>query len=204
VIYTPHDYQVEGRNWLLSHSSAGLFFPPGLGKTATVLDTFRYLKSYGYINTMLVIAPLRVCYMVWPEEVQEWDEFKHFDVKVIHGKDKESQLAKVKDIGVINPEGLEWLFAQKSWRNKFQGQMLVCDESTLFKNYTSNRFKLLKNYLDSFSRRYILTGTPVPNGLVQLWPQIYILDKGKRLGRYITHFKQKYFIEDRRCYSLVS
>lgn len=202
MIYTPHSYQVDGRNWLLQHRSSGLFFPPGLGKTATTLDAFNILKAHKHVQRMLVVAPLRVAYSVWPSEVHEWDQFNHLDVKIIHGADKATQLAQVKDIGVINPESLAWLFSQPQWSEKFGGQMLVCDESTLFKNHGSERFKLLKSNLSKFSRRYILTGTPVPNGLVQLWPQIYILDKGLRLGNFITHYRKQYFYKERFKYEL--
>lgn len=189
-----HDYQKDGRNWLLRHRQAGLFLPPGLGKTLITLSSIDVLKTAKDVERVLVIAPIRVIYEVWPREVKKWDF--DFKVGILHGPDKDSTVRKKHDIYLINPEGLKWLFENHVvlfTRFKF---MLVCDESTLFKNNNSQRFKLLKQYLKLFERRVIMTGTPAPNGLLQLWPQIYILDHGRRLGNTIGKYRGKYFDSD--------
>jgi SNF2 family DNA or RNA helicase len=174
----------------------------------------KLLREKGLIKSVLVIAPLRVCYNVWPEQKNDWEEFKNLKVSVLHGKNKEEALKEDADIYVINPEGLEWLFAPeyktekdskgKTYVNKkkitaihsnriSKMDVLVVDESTKFKSYASLRFILLKHALRYFRRRYILTGTIAPNGLLDLFGQIFILDEGAALGKFITHYREKYF-----------
>lgn len=191
--WTPHNYQNDGIKWVLSHLYCGLFLPPGLGKTSIMLQSISILLEAKDIDTVIIVAPLRVCYMVWPNEIKKWDNFKHLSIGILHGKDKLNVWKEKHDIYVINPEGLQWLsmVIEPLKRNA----MLICDESTLFKNHTSQRFKIIKQLAPIFKRRVILTGTPVPNGLQQIWTQIFILDLGKRLSKYITHFKQKYFYQ---------
>lgn len=191
--YTPHKYNVDGIKWILGHERSGLFFPPGLGKTAMTLAAITKLKAAGAIDRVLIIAPLRVCSMVWPKEIEKWDDFNHLTCAVLHGPNKDTIVRQKSDIYIINPEGLNWLYKNHLALFKKYKFMLVCDESTLFKNHTSERFKLLKNMLPNFDRRVILTGTPVPNGLMQLWPQIFILDGGNRLGKNISQYRSKYF-----------
>lgn len=140
---------------------------------------------------MLLVAPLRVCYLVWPKEIEKWKDFNKMTFQILHGKDKERNLEKPADIYIINPEGLEWLL-QKNFK-KLGFDMLVIDESSKFKAANTKRFKLLKTVLHHFRRRYILTGSPSPNGMMDLFSQIYILDGGAALGRYITHYRNTYF-----------
>lgn len=190
--FNPRGYQDEGIQWLLNNPSSGLFLAPGLGKTAIVLKTFSLEKSKGIVDKMLVIAPLRVCSLVWPYEVKKWEDFSDLSVGVLHGPEKEDVLRSDHDIYAINPEGLKWLsksgykFSKKKWR-------LVFDESSLFKNGRSQRFKLAKKIINDFQRVSILTGTPAPNGMENIWSQIYLLDGGHRLGRYITAYRNKFF-----------
>lgn len=190
--FNPRVYQDEGIQWLLNNPSSGLFLAPGLGKTAIVLKTFSLEKSKGIVDKMLVIAPLRVCSLVWPYEVKKWEDFSDLSVGVLHGPKKEDVLRSDHDIYAINPEGLKWLsksgykFSKKKWR-------LVFDESSLFKNGRSQRFKLAKKIINDFQRVSILTGTPAPNGMENIWSQIYLLDGGHRLGRYITAYRNKFF-----------
>jgi SNF2 family DNA or RNA helicase len=141
---------------------------------------------------MLIIAPLRVCYSVWPREIQKWDNFNELTWSIIHGPDKLSRLERDADIHIINPEGLAWLYDQKAcrWRD---WDVLCVDESTKFKDSQTKRFKLMRKHFERFDRRWILTGTPVPNGVHDLFGQIFILDLGNSLGRYVTHFRNKFF-----------
>lgn len=193
--FKPHQYQEDGVKWILGRHYAGLLLPPGLGKTAITLSAFTLLKEYKDVTTLFVVAPIQVCQLVWPEEVNKWDNFKHLTIGVLHGKDKDITIKKNYDIYVINPEGLPWLLNKHPNFFNTKEVMAVFDESTLFKNHTSQRFKLIKSVLPRFKRRLILTGTPAPNGVLQLWSQIYMLDLGKRLSKYITHFRAEYFYQ---------
>jgi SNF2 family DNA or RNA helicase len=190
--FTPHNYQQDGINWVLSHNGAGLFLPPGLGKTAITLNVIRTLIDVGEVQRVLIIAPLRVCYMVWQQENEKWDF--GLSIGILHGTNKDTVVRQKHDVYLINPEGLAWLFKSHSMLLKKFKFMLVCDESTLFKNQASMRFKALSKMLELFKRRLILTGTPAPNGLLQLWPQIYILDNGRRLGKNISAYRRKWFM----------
>lgn len=189
-----HQYQQDAMAWVLSHKSAGLFLPPGLGKTLITLSAIDLLIKHHAIDRVLIIAPLRVAHIVWPSEIKKWG----FDLSicVLHGKDKDTIIRQKHDIYIINPEGLKWLFNSHYRLFDSHNFMLVCDESTIFKNHASLRFRMLKDKLAKFDRRVILTGTPAPNGLLQLWPQMYILDFGKRLGKNITAYRMKWFAKD--------
>lgn len=156
---------------------------------------------------MLLIAPLRPCYEVWPNEVKKWKDFKDLKVIVLHGNKKDKLLKEDADIYVINPEGLEWLTQVKKTKvgkkfrvdinlrrfKEFGFDTLLIDELSKFKHQSSSRFKIIKLIANTFSRRWGLTGSPAANGLMDLFGQCYILDGGARLGRFITHYRQKYF-----------
>lgn len=199
--WSPHGYQKKAVKFLLEHGAAALFLDPGLGKTSITLAAFSFLKKKGVANKMLVIAPLRVARQVWPAEVAQWADFAHLKVVVLHGPKKDQLLEEDADVYVINPEGLEWLvygkgnatFSAKRWR-AFGFDTLAIDELTKFKHSKGVRFKALKNILESFGRRWGLTGTPAANGLLDLFGQCYVLDLGNALGKYITHYRMKYFI----------
>jgi len=188
MIFTPHSYQEKVVEFFLTRGAAGAFLDPGLGKTASTLMALQILKDEQLISSCLIVAPVRVIYNVWPEEIKKWE----FDLtySILHGSKKDKILKEKVDIQLINPEGLFWLFEnypRKRW------DVLVVDESSKFKNHTSKRFKLLKKQVNNFRRRYILTGSPAPNGLLNLFSQILLLDGGNALGRYITHYKNKFF-----------
>lgn len=189
--WRPHAYQMRAVRFLLKNAGAALFLDPGLGKTSIVLAAVRSLKKAGVFGSALVIAPLRVCYAVWPDEIKKWTDFKDIKVVVLHGKDKAALLKTKADLYVINPDGIPWLLEQDL--SKFKPDTLILDESTQYKKTNTARFKLIKKLLPKFSRRWILTGSPAPNGLMDLFGQIYIIDLGVRLGRFITHFRQMYF-----------
>jgi SNF2 family DNA or RNA helicase len=204
-----HDYQRNAVKFLLSHGAAALLFDPGMGKTAIVLKALAALKKAQTNERTLVIAPLRVCQLVWPDEPNEWDDLKHMRVGVLHGPNKQKVLDNRADydILVINPEGLDWLlFGSPAEKRARQGRIdtrrwksfgfdtLVIDELTKFKTTKSVRSKMLKQVLPTFIRRWGLTGTPAPNGLLDLFGQMYVLDLGNSLGQYITHYRFKYFV----------
>lgn len=199
-----HDYQKRGIRFLLTHGAAALLFDPGMGKTAVVLKALDALKRAETNRRTLIIAPLRVCQLVWPAEPEEWSDLAHLKVGVLHGPNKQAVLDDYEkyDILVINPEGLEWLLHggkrrssidKRRWRS-FGFDTLVIDELTKFKHTKGVRFKMLKEVLPTFSRRWGLTGTPVPNGLMDLFGQMYVLDLGNALGQYITHYRTRYFV----------
>jgi SNF2 family DNA or RNA helicase len=196
--YKPHGYQKHAIKFVLNHGSAGLFLDPGLGKTSIILASFKELQRQHIVKKMLVIAPLRPAWSVWPGEVEKWTDFTDLSVAVLHGPKKDEILQRVNsganepDICVINPEGLEWL-SRKINMKSFPFDMLVVDESTRFKHANTQRFKTLKPLLPRFRRRYILTGSPAPNGLLDLFGQIFILDGGAALGQYISHYRMHYF-----------
>lgn len=191
IPYTPHHYQKEAIRFLIQQGQAGLFLDPGLGKTSCVYAAFKLLRQREMVKRMLVVAPLRPAYSVWPQEAQKWYDFSLFKVRVLHGDNR--VLDTNSDVDVINPEGLQWLFGEVKQRRTFPWEMLVIDESTKFKHTDTVRFKTLKPWLPRFLRRYILTGSPVPNGLLDLFGQIFILDRGHALGRYITHYRREFF-----------
>jgi SNF2 family DNA or RNA helicase len=202
--WQPHLPQKRGLKFLVEHGAAALLFDPGLGKTSTTYGAFNFLHKRKVARRALVVAPLRVCQLVWPAEAEKWADFAHLKVGVLHGKDREKVLANALDydVLVVNPEGLQWLITgshtgtiidRKRWK-ALELDTLVIDELTKFKHTKGVRFKVLKQVLGSFSRRWGLTGTPVPNGLLDLFGQMYVLDLGNALGSFITHYRMKYFV----------
>lgn len=191
--WAPHPYQKRAIKLLLSQGSAGLFLDPGLGKTSTVLAAFKILRQKSLAKKMLIVAPKRPALKTWPDEIKKWSDFCDLQHTILHGDAKDLNLNKDVDIYIINPEGLLWLFDPVRKSRLPQFDILCIDESSKFKDSTTKRFKLLKPLLQTFKRRWILTGTPAPNGLEDLFGQIYILDLGRSLGRYITHFRNNFF-----------
>ena len=207
--WKPHAGQRKGIKFLLEHACAGLFADPGVGKTSIVYGALKILKKKGLVKKVLVVAPLRPCYLVWPKEQIKWTDFKDFKVEILHGPKKQEALDRDADIYVINPEGLDWLLGAertKSKTGKISVQVdlrqfkelgfdtLVVDELSKFKHPSSGRHKALKAVLGTFARRWGLTGSPAPNGLEDLFGQCYILDQGRTFGQYITHFRSNYFV----------
>lgn len=190
--WTPHDYQRRAIEMMITQGAVGLFLDPGLGKTSICLGALKVLRKAGFFKKALVVAPIRPMYSTWPAEVYKWDDFNDFTYTIVHGPEKSSRLQEDVELYFINPEGLKWLFSQKCVP-KFD--TLIIDESTKFKDTSTQRFKYLKKSLAAFRRRWILTGTPVPNGLLDLFGQIYILDRGRALGQYVTHFKNEFFMQ---------
>lgn len=179
---------------MISQACAGLLLDPGLGKTSISLAALGMLGELNYVKGALVIAPLRAVYNVWPKEVQKWGDFDYMSVGILHGPDKAATLNEDHHIYAINPEGIPWLIEMIERKGVWPFDMLIVDESTKFKDAQTQRFKALKKVLHRFKRRYILTGTPTPNGLMDLFGQMYILDLGHALGRFITHYRNEFFI----------
>src|SRR6185312_9409630 len=182
------------------HPGAGLLFDPGLGKTSCALGAVKVLKKKGLKPKVLVIAPIRVMATTWPDEIAKWLDFQDLSYVVLHGPRKEALLREDVDLYLINPEGLDWLLgvtkvkgvsgkkaiAVDLKRVRALGfNLLVVDELTKFKNHASDRFKALKQVLPLFHRRWGLTGTPAARYLEPLFGQVYVLDQGDALGRYI-------------------
>jgi len=200
--WTPRRYQSRAIRWLAGRPHGALLLDPGLGKTSLTLKLFDDLRKKGEAKRVLVIAPKRVCYTVWTHEaggeLARWrDTFGHLKVALLHGSKKTERLEGDADIYVMNFDGLQWLISSGGllWLIKKKGvNVLLIDELSKFKHTRTKRFKLLKPYLKRFKHRWGLTGSPVPNGLIDLFGQIYVMDQGQALGQYITHYRHKYFL----------
>lgn len=210
--WTPHAYQKKAVKFLLEHAAAALFLDPGLGKTSITLAAIKLLKKKKVLSKVLLIAPLRVCYSVWPKEVDKWSDFGGLKVVLLHGPRKEQALKEEADVYVINPEGLEWLLQVKKTKVITRGgrektkvevdirrwkalgfDALIVDELSKFKHTNTSRFAALKLVLHTFQRRWGLTGSPASNGLIDLFGQCFVLDQGRTLGPFISHYRMKYF-----------
>lgn len=192
--WEPHDYQKEAVQFLLEHGSAGLLLDPGLGKTSVTLKSIQLLKEAGEDHRTLVIAPKRPMQRVWAQELEKWSDFKDLSMVRLHSDygDKEELLRTPADVYVTNPETLPWLLDDNRWK-LLEAPNLMIDELSKFKYTGTQRFKLLKPILGKFRRRGGLTGSPNPNGYLDLFGQAYILDLGAALGKYITHYRITYF-----------
>lgn len=196
--FKPWNYQQYSINHIIDHKASGLFLDMGMGKTVSTLTAIDNLIFLGEVNKVLVIAPLRVAEDTWSTEVDKWDHLKHLRISKILGtkKQREEALMKDTDIYVTNRENVDWLVTEcfDSWI----WDMVVIDELSSFKSSKAKRFRALKKVRPYFKRIVGLTGTPAPNSLIDLWPQIYLLDGGLRLGKTITGFKDRYFNPGRR------
>lgn len=190
--FTPHSYQRAAIDALLTHTHYGLMLDMGLGKTVITLTAIKALLDDWAVAKVLIIAPKKVADSTWATESQKWDHTKDLRVvKVMGSEDKRRQaLAADADIYIINREMVVWLCEQYK---QLPFDMLIIDESSNFKNPQAKRFKALKKQRGVFSRIVLLTGTPAPNTLEDLWAQVYLLDAGERLGRTITAYRSKYF-----------
>ncbi len=191
--FNPYKYQQYATNHIIDNPASALFLDMGLGKTVSTLTAIDDLMLLGDINKTLVIAPLRVAEDTWSTEVEKWDHLKHLRISKVLGKEKDriAALNQEADIYVINRENVEWL-VNKCFNN-WVFDMLVIDELSSFKSPKAQRFKALRKVRPYFKRIVGLTGTPAPNSLIDLWPQVYLLDGGKRLGKTITSYRQQYF-----------
>ena len=193
MIFKPHAYQQYACNHVMDNEDSGLFLDMGLGKTVTTLTAIDNLILLGEVNKVLVIAPKRVAEDTWSTEVDKWEHLKDLRISKIIGTSNQ-RLKAIKadaDIYVIGRDNIAWLV--DSCFNNWIWDMCVIDELSSFKSSKSVRFRQLKKVRPYFKRIVGLTGTPAPNSLIDLWPQMYLLDGGKRLGKTITGYKQQYF-----------
>lgn len=197
MIFKPHPYQQEAIKRLIRFPCYGLFLDMGLGKTVVTLSAIARLIYLLEVTKVLIIAPRTVAESTWQDEAKKWEHLKglRFATVVGSAKQREAALQKEADCYVINRESVVWLCEYYGYRLPFD--MLVIDESSSFKNPSAKRFKALRKVLPEFCRRVILTGTPAPNTLIDLWPQVYILDRGAALGKTITGYRRQYFTSDR-------
>ena len=195
--FTPHDYQRYAINRIVSDRALGLFLDMGLGKTVITLTAVQELKYRRWaVGRCLVIAPKKVAEATWSREAAKWDHLSGMKVISVLGTEKQRirALHTPGDVWVINRENVPWLVDYL--RNEWPFDMVVLDESSSFKNHQSKRFKALKLVRDRISRLVELTGTPAPNGLEDLWAQIYLLDGGQRLGKTVSSYREAFFTQD--------
>jgi SNF2 family DNA or RNA helicase len=197
VLYNPHNYQAYCVQRILQDPAVGLFLRPGLGKTSITLTAVNILRYYYWqIAKVLVIAPKKVAEATWSKEAAKWEHLKHLRVVTVLGSTAKRirALNTPADVYIINRENVQWLV--EYYKQAWPFDMLVCDESTSFKNHRSKRFKALKLIRRFCKKVVLLTGTPSSKGLIDLWAQIYLLDEGQRLGRTISAYRQQYFTEN--------
>lgn len=196
--YNPHDYQKFAIDYIKSHPIAAVILAMGMGKTSITLTAIEELLYDSFeIHKVLIIAPLRVASTVWSDEIKQWDHLRHLRYSKILGTEKE-RLAGIKkdaDIYIINRENLQWLIEKSG--TDFDYDMVVIDELSSFKNWSSKRFKAFMKVRPRVKRVIGLTGTPSSNGLMDLFAEFKMLDMGERLGRFITQYRTNYFRPDR-------
>ena len=197
--FAPHDYQAYAVEYIEEHPAAAVLLDMGLGKTVITLTAIVNLLFDSFqAHRILVIAPLRVARDTWPAEIQKWDHLQGLTWSVIIGTQQErmSALQKQADIYLINRENVQWLIEKSGM--PFDFDMGVVDELSSFKSWQAKRFKSLMKVRPMVRRIVGLTGTPSSNGLMDLWAEFRILDLGKRLGRFITHYRDAFFLPDKR------
>ena len=198
--FEPYPHQRAGIDWILEHPACGLFWSMGLGKSVTTLTAVDLLlNDYLESGPVLIIAPKRVAENTWTGEAQKWDHLQHLRVCQIMGtlRRRNAALASVSgpapaDVYVINRENVQWLCENvgKEW----PFPIVVIDELSSFKSRAAKRWQALRRVRGKIRRIIGLTGTPRPNGLEDLWPEIYLLDQGERLGRTLGSFRQRYLV----------
>ncbi|MCI1244837.1 MAG: DEAD/DEAH box helicase [Bacilli bacterium] len=197
--YQPHDYQAYATHFIEDNRISAILLDMGLGKTVITLTALNDLLFDSFeIHKALIIAPLRVARDTWPNEIKKWSHLSELIPSVVVGTEKEriAALKRKADIYIINRENVPWLIEKSGTR--FDYDFIVIDELSSFKNHRAKRFQSLLKARPLASRIVGLTGTPAGNGLMDLWAEFRILDYGKRLGRFITHYRNTYFYPDKR------
>ena len=202
--YAPHNYQRYATDFIINHPVSAVLLEMGLGKSVISLSAINELMlDYFDVSMTLVIVPLRVANSTWPDEIKKWDHLKHLNYSVVIGSEKErlDALGKPAHIYLINRENVDWLITKSGIPWKFD--MVVIDELSSFKSYQAKRFKSLIKVRPKLKRIVGLTGTPSSNGLMDLWAEFRLLDMGERLGRYITYYRQNFFVPDKRNQQMI-
>lgn len=195
--YKPHDYQTFATDFVLEHPACGLILDMGLGKSVITLTALWSLLLDSFdVGKVLVVAPKRVAENTWPAELKKWEHLDGLTWSLVLGseKDRRAALQRRAKIYIINRENVTWLVDNYRW----DFDTLVIDELSSFKSSKAQRFRALKRVRPRISRVIGLTGTPQPNGLLDLWPQMYLLDMGKRLGRFVGGYRERFFLPDKR------
>lgn len=195
--YVPHDYQTHATKFIEDNEISAIFLDMGLGKTVITLTAINSLLFDSFeVSSVLIIAPLRVARDTWPNEIKKWDHLHNLKFAVAVGTEAERRqaLATPAHIYIINRENVPWLVEKSGIKAKFD--MIVIDELSSFKNGRSKRFQSLLKIRPYAKRIVGLTGTPAGNGLMDLWAEFRVLDYGKRLGRYITHYRTNFFVPE--------
>lgn len=191
----------------LEHAAALLLLDPGLGKTAISLAAWKILRDEGMSTGAVVFAPLRPAHTTWPGECKKWSDFNDIDLVVLHGAKKDRLVREKHDVYVVNYEAIPWLFNRKrvgkSWKYFItdagkallqHADTLIWDEVQNMKHSNTLRYQLSARWVHKFSRRWGLTGSPASNGLLDLFGQCFVVDEGRTLGQYITHYRAQYFL----------
>ena len=195
--YEPHNYQQFATDFILEHPISCLMLDMGLGKTVITLTALWQLALDSFdVSRILVIAPKRVAEDTWPKELSKWEHLSGLDATLVMGTqaEREAALRQQTFLYIINRENVSWLVANHPW----DFDMVVIDELSSFKSNQAQRFKAMKKVRPLVSRIVGLTGTPAPNSLLDLWPEMYLMDMGQRLGRFIGGFRDRFFTPDKR------
>lgn len=195
--YEPHNYQQFATDFILEHPISCLMLDMGLGKTVITLTALWQLALDSFdVSRILVIAPKRVAEDTWPKELSKWEHLSGLDATLVMGTqaEREAALRQQTFLYIINRENVSWLVANHPW----DFDMVVIDELSSFKSNQAQRFKAMKRVRPLVSRIVGLTGTPAPNSLLDLWPEMYLMDMGRRLGRFIGGFRDRFFTPDKR------
>ena len=202
--YNPHEYQTYATNFILEHPVAAVLLEMGLGKSVITLTAIYELMLNRFeVEKVLVIAPLRVARDTWPAEIEKWEHLKDLTYSVAIGTEAERLVAlkRPAHLYLINRENVDWLITKSGL--PFDYDMVVIDELSSFKSYAAKRFKSLLKVRPRVKRMVGLTGTPSGNGLMDLWAEFRVLDMGQRLGRYITHYRNNFFVPDKRNQQMI-
>ena len=197
--YQPHNYQRQATQFIIDHHEAAILLGMGLGKSVITLTAiWQLMLDYFTIHRVLVIAPLRVARDTWPAEIAKWDHLDGLTVAVAVGtkQDRLNALAASAMVTIINRENMPWLVGQ--YGDGWPFDMVIIDELSSFKNHRAKRFTALVKMRPYVKRWVGLTGTPASNGLMDVWAGFRLLDGGERLGRFITRYRERWFVPDKR------
>lgn len=192
--FVPHNYQKRAMDFMKENERCCLFLDMGLGKTVTSLSCISEMLDLFEVGKTLVVAPKLVAEQTWPDEIAKWDHLTNISVSVIKGSPAQrlKALKKPADLYTIGRDNIKWL-VDTLGRGGWDFDTLILDELSSFKNHASQRFRALRKVTPMCSRVVGLTGTPAPNSLLDLWSQLYLIDKGERLGKTLTQYREAYF-----------